>query len=57
MTPTYVTFGGDDHQTMYVTSQQAFVTPEEFARHPRPGSLFAIHGVGVKGLPEPKFGG
>ncbi|QDU61629.1 L-arabinolactonase [Planctomycetes bacterium Pan216] len=55
--PTCVTFGGDDHRTLYVTSQQAFVTDEELARHPRPGSLFAIHGLGVQGLPEPRFAG
>lgn len=55
--PTCVTFGGNGYETLYVTSQQAFVTPEEIARHPQPGSLFAIHGLGVQGLPEPKFGG
>ena len=54
--PTCVTFGGDNHETLYVTSQQAFVTPEQMARHPQPGSVFAIHGLGVQGLPEPKFG-
>lgn len=55
--PTCVTFGGDDYETLYVTSQRAFVTEEEIARHPQPGSLFAIHGVGARGIPEPKFGG
>ena len=55
--PTCVTFGGDDYETLYVTSQQTFVTPEDMAKHPRPGSLFAIHGLGVRGLPEPKFAG
>ncbi len=55
--PTCVTFGGDNYETLYVTSQQAFVTPEQMARHPQPGSIFAIHGLGVRGLPEPRFGG
>ena len=55
--PTCVTFGGDNYETLYVTSQQTFVTVEELARHPRPGSIFAIRGLGVQGLPEPKFGG
>ncbi len=55
--PTCVTFGGENYETMYVTSQQAFVTEEEMSRHPQPGSLFAIYGLGVRGLPEPKFGG
>ncbi|MEM9656728.1 MAG: SMP-30/gluconolactonase/LRE family protein [Planctomycetota bacterium] len=55
--PTCVAFGGEDLETLYVTSQQMFLTAEELARHPRPGSLFAIHGLGVQGLPEPQFGG
>jgi L-arabinonolactonase len=55
--PTCVTFGGDNYETLYVTSQQAFVTAEELAQHPQPGSVFAIHGLGIKGLREPKFGG
>ena len=55
--PTCVTFGGKNYETLYVTSQQAFVTDEELTRHPQPGSLFAIHGLGVRGLPEPLFGG
>jgi len=54
--PTCVTFGGANYETLYVTSQQSFVTSEELARHPQPGSIFAIHGLGVRGLPEPKFG-
>ncbi|WP_421845409.1 SMP-30/gluconolactonase/LRE family protein [Mycobacterium sp.] len=55
--PTCVTFGGDDYETLFVTSQQAFVTQEEMQRHPQPGSVFAIHGLGVRGLPEPRFAG
>ena len=54
--PTCITFGGDNYETLFATSQQAFVTPEQLAKHPQPGSFFAIHGLGVKGLPEPKFG-
>jgi len=55
--PTCVTFGGDNYETMFVTSQQAFVSPEQLQRHPQPGSLLAIHGLGARGLPEPRFGG
>ena len=55
-TPTCLTFGGEGYDTLYVTSQQTFATPEEMARHPRPGSVFAIRGLGVRGLPEPRFG-
>ncbi|WP_444922092.1 SMP-30/gluconolactonase/LRE family protein [Microbulbifer sp. CnH-101-G] len=54
--PTCVTFGGENYETLYFTSQQSFLTPEELARHPQPGSIFAIHALGVQGLPEPKFG-
>jgi sugar lactone lactonase YvrE len=54
--PTCVTFGGNEFDIMYVTSQQTFLTDEELTRHPRPGSIFAIHGLGVKGVPEPFFG-
>ena len=55
--PTCVTFGGDNYETLFVTSQKSFLTDEELARHPKPGSLFAIHGLGVRGIPEPKFSG
>lgn len=54
--PTCIAFGGDDYRTLFVTSQQSFLTPEELARHPKPGSVFAVHGLGVCGLPEPQFG-
>ncbi|MFA0812920.1 SMP-30/gluconolactonase/LRE family protein [Microbulbifer epialgicus] len=54
--PTCIAFGGDNYETLFVTSQQSFLSDEELARHPKPGSIFAIHGLGVQGLPEPKFG-
>lgn len=54
--PTCVTFGGENYETLFVTSQHSFLTSAERVRHPRPGGLFAIHGLGVRGLPEPKFG-
>ncbi|WP_310619637.1 SMP-30/gluconolactonase/LRE family protein [Flexibacterium corallicola] len=53
---TCVTFGGDNYETLFVTSQQSFLTGEELSRHPKPGSIFAVHGLGTQGLPEPKFG-
>jgi hypothetical protein len=28
----------------------------ELARDPKPNSQFAIHDLGVRGLPEPQFG-
>lgn len=54
--PTCVTFGGENYETLFVTSQHSFLTDAERAVHPNPGSLFAIHGLGVRGLPEPTFG-
>lgn len=54
--PTCVAFGGENYETLFVTSQQTFLTSEELAHHPKPGSVFAIHGLGVQGLVEPEFG-
>jgi L-arabinonolactonase len=56
-TPTCVTFGGDNYETLYVTSQQTFLRPGELDEFPETGDLFAIRGLGVRGLPEPKFAG
>ncbi len=55
--PTCPTFGGDKHETLYVTSQRLFMTEEELAAFPQAGNLFAIHGLGVRGLAEPRFAG
>ena len=55
--PTCVTFGGEQYETLYVTTARAFLSPEELAKFPQSGDLFAIHGLGVKGFPEPKFAG
>ncbi len=55
--PICIAFGGDNLETLFVTPQEAFLTQEELAHHPLPGSYFAIHGLGVQGVPEPRFGG
>ncbi len=55
--PTCPTFGGPSHETLYVTSQRLFMTEAELAAYPQAGNLFAIHGLGVRGLPEPRFAG
>ena len=55
--PTCPTFGGDNYEVLYVTSQRLFMTSEELELSPQAGNLFAIHGVGVRGLPEPLFAG
>jgi L-arabinonolactonase len=61
---TSVTFGGDRLDEIYVTSMARVKHPavhDLFARQARPqylaGSLFRITGLGIKGIPEPRFGG
>lgn len=55
--PTMCSFGGDDLSTLYVTSATRFLSPEERTAQPEAGGLFAIHDLGVRGLPEPLFAG
>lgn len=53
---TSVMFGGKNLDTLYVTTLNIPINgrpPEE----PNAGALFAIHGLGVKGIPEPRFAG
>jgi len=56
-TPTCVAFGGDKCETLYITSQKAFLSQDMLRRYPDTGDIFAIHGVGVRGIPEPRFAG
>ena len=49
-------FGGPDLRTLYVTSAQIMLTPEELEAEPLAGALFALD-VGVAGLPEAPFPG
>jgi sugar lactone lactonase YvrE len=49
------TFGGPNYEVLYATSigsKVLGVTPDADA-----GGIFAIHGLGVRGLPEPAFAG
>lgn len=55
--PTMCTFGGADLDILYVTSATQFLEPGEAQEQPLAGSLFAIHGTGAVGLPEPFFKG
>ena len=48
-------FGGAGLDVLYVTSLTEPLRPADPA--PRPGGLHAIHGLGVTGLPEPRFAG
>ena len=54
--PSCMTFGGPDLTTLYVTSIKDSGTGRAISRHPAGGHVFAIQGLGVKGLPEPRFG-
>ena len=61
---TSVMFGGDKLDEIYVTSMARVKHPavhELFAKQAKPqylaGSLFRITGLGIKGIPEPRFGG
>jgi sugar lactone lactonase YvrE len=56
MCPTMCAFGGRDLRTLYVTSARQMREPEELARLPQSGGLFAMP-VDVPGLPEPAFAG
>lgn len=55
--PTMCSFGGENLDTLYVTSAASMVAEEEREAQPLAGALFAIRGLGVGGLPEPLFGG
>lgn len=55
--PLMCSFGGPELDLLYVTSSAALVTAEEAAQQPLAGALFAIHGTGAVGLPEPAFAG
>ena len=53
---TSVMFGGADLDMLYVTSMARPV--QGVRRQEREaGGLFAVHGLGVRGLPEPRFKG
>lgn len=55
--PTSVMFGGPDLDILYVTSMTKPPAPHLPGDGVLRGSLFAIHGLGIKGLPEHRFGG
>ena len=49
-------FGGDDLDTLYVTTARYGLSEAELAEQPLAGGIFAID-AGVKGLPEGQFAG
>ena len=56
MCPTMCAFGGPDLRTLYVTTARRERGPDELARLPQSGGIFAMN-VDVPGLPEPAFAG
>ncbi len=54
--PTMCAFGGADLKTLFVTTARQHRAPEELARLPQSGGIFALR-IDVPGLPEPKFAG
>lgn len=53
---TSVMFGGPDLDILYVTSMAKPPLPRFPGDNVLRGSLFAIHDLGVEGVPEPRFG-
>ncbi len=53
---TSVMFGGPELDTLFVTSMAKPSQPRFPSDGVQRGSLFAIHGLGVRGVPEPRFG-
>ena len=54
--PTCCAFGDSDFRTLYITSARQRLTPDELARQPDAGSVFAVR-TQVSGLPEVRFAG
>lgn len=54
--PTMCAFGGPDLGVLYVTSASRFLDAAQVREQPLAGHLFAVTGLGVRGLPEPRFG-
>jgi L-arabinonolactonase len=55
--PTCCEFGGADLDTLYVTSATLRRDPAALKGQSNPGGLFAVRGLGAKGLPLVPFAG
>ena len=53
--PTMCAFGGPDLDILYVTSASRFLDEAQRRTQPLAGHVFAIEGLGVRGLAEPEF--
>ena len=49
--PTSCAFGGPDRATLFVTTARDGLDDDALARQPDAGRVFAIAGLGVRGLP------
>lgn len=56
LNPTCVAFGGASLDTLYITTAQYLMTPEQLAATTHAGALFACI-PGVRGVADPAFGG
>lgn len=54
--PSSVAFGGEDMAMLFVTSIKDSGSGRAVSKHPDGGRLFAIDGLGVRGVPEARFG-
>jgi sugar lactone lactonase YvrE len=52
--PTICAFGGPDLDVLYVVSASRFLDGARRRAQPLAGNLFAVHGLGARGLPEPR---
>lgn len=50
-------FGGSGLDVLYVTTAHQGMDAAQRAAHPRSGDLFAVKGLGVRGVPMPRFAG
>lgn len=55
--PSRPAFGGPGLDVLYVTSIGIGLAPGSEPRQPWAGGLLAVHGLGVRGLPMPRFAG
>ncbi len=55
-TPTCICFGGEDLKTLYITTAQKYMTPQQREAEPLAGALLSIQ-LDVQGLPEARFAG
>ena len=54
--PTSLVFGGPSMETLFVTTSTLTLTPEDLAKQPYAGAIFAIE-TGIKGHLEHAFAG